>query len=631
MRQTRGRLVIERMAQECRDALVNPVAGDLSRQGEINALVLASTDQLLGGMQSRFRFPTAHRSFDDDQSGLDGRVPHRFLNGVGFERKCFRERGSSKRSPGPAYTVVELGTYASKNDFFDMALEVIRSVEGLLTARNLPVQWNAQGSGQEQALQFLNDFFGRTLAVKQRQQLVLQGVISVGPIDLFRILFWTPLLFDGLLGWLRQQGFQIAQQYRSVKVLPDGFHSFATEIFQVEPTFEHVIKGLVIPAAVIHLQELLRRILLLIEQGGHQHLQLAIGQAQTDETHDQFQRQAPRLEGRPLIGRGIDFGHHASVPPVEPKQLLRCGKRTRRAPANHLHAVVLVLHQIHKARESAIIDHHVPRRHQRRLLNGQRNLTHFAGRQAGINTEAIEQIVEHRYSALRIGRSGSPLVVFNFHSPELLVQFRTIGQSNQRAVMPKEPMSMPTLQGLGLSRRQDHRLVQLDESGVLELGARMGPSASRDRFKELARGQLIEKLMEMALDRFDGFLQHEEHDQGKGQLPLARKIFRSHSVASDERRIAETDPQRFDKLQEISRDGRKNGSHSQFKYTMYLQCTFKNENIFISFTNSTTVLPKGEGAATACSWNSWRQEFCSPTGENSPSPFGRGEEHPTKG
>jgi hypothetical protein len=180
-------------------------------------------------------------------------------------------------------------------------------------------------------------------------------------------------------------------------------------------------------------------------------------------------------------------------------------------------------------------------------------------------------------------------MVLNFHSSELLGQFSIIGQSNQRAVMPKEPMSMPTLQRLGHSRRQDYRLVQFDEGSVLELGARMGPSPSGDRFKELARGQLTEKFMEMPLDRFNGFLQYKEHDQGKGQLPLPCKIFRPHSVTSDEGSIAEPGAQSFDKFHQINGDGLKHGSHPQFKYTMYLRCTFKNENIFMASTNSTTV------------------------------------------
>jgi hypothetical protein len=72
-------------------------------------------------------------------------------------------------------------------------------------------------------------------------------------------------------------------------------------------------------------------------------------------------------------------------------------------------------------------------------------------------------------------------------------------------------------------------------------------------------------------------------------LPLAGKVFWPNSVTTNELGITQPGAQRFDKLHQMDRNGRNNGSHPQCKYTMYLHCTFKNEDIYMAFANSTTV------------------------------------------
>src|SRR5207247_5696784 len=100
------------------------------------------------------------------------------------------------------------------------------------------------------------------------------------------------------------------------------------------------------------------------------------------------------------------------------------------------------------------------------------------------------------------------------------------------------------------------------------------------------------------------------HDDRKSQLPRSGEILRAHSVASDELRIVQLVAQQFDKCREIGGNAFQNGSHPHFAYTVYLQCTSKNEIIFISTLNSTTVLPsplparssRGEGVTHSWQW-----------------------------
>src|SRR4249920_1839745 len=79
--------------------------------------------------------------------------------------------------------------------------------------------------------------------------------------------------------------------------------------------------------------------------------------------------------------------------------------------------------------------------------------------------------------------------------------------------------------------RQNIAAIQLDKRGVLKLGPRMRPRPGRDQFKQIVTGQLIEKLMQVSLDRLNGFLEHKEHDDRKSQLPIPSKIFGPQPMA----------------------------------------------------------------------------------------------------
>src|SRR5271157_2018320 len=69
--------------------------------------------------------------------------------------------GLQAEAPLPGPTVVEIGAWSPINDFSDMALEVARSVEGLFAPGDFPIGRNAQGSSQEQALEFLDHLLSR--------------------------------------------------------------------------------------------------------------------------------------------------------------------------------------------------------------------------------------------------------------------------------------------------------------------------------------------------------------------------------------------------------------------------------------------------------------------------------------
>ena len=103
------------------------------------------------------------------------------------------------------------------------------------------------------------------------------------------------------------------------------------------------------------------------------------------------------------------------------------------------------------------------------------------------HADAIEQIVKHRQARLRVSRSRGAAMIFDFHPSVFLRQFGAIGQTNQRTVMPEQPMPAPTFELIVLliNRWKHHLLVQFNEGGVLELGAGMRPSSRRDRLDGL--------------------------------------------------------------------------------------------------------------------------------------------------
>src|SRR5436309_13281656 len=135
-----------------------------------------------------------------------------------------------------------------------------------------------------------------------------------------------------------------------------------------------------------------------------------------------------------------------------------------------------------------------------------------------------------------------PQLLTAFYRTKLSHQFPTLRQAQQRTVYAQQPVTPPAAR-LGLllrsiDRGQHRRLVQFNKSRVFELGACVGKGSSRHRLKQLAARQLVQKLMQMALDRFDGLLQDKQHDDGKGQLPLSCEVFGSPAMARAELDIA---------------------------------------------------------------------------------------------
>src|SRR3990170_2463562 len=73
-------------------------------------------------------------------------------------------------------------------------------------------------------------------------------------------------------------------------------------------------------------------------------------------------------------------------------------------------------------------------------------------------------------------------------------------------------------------------LVEFNKSGVLELGTRMSPGTAGNGLKEFAVGQLVEKFMQVPLNRLHRLLQDKQHYHRKAQLPLSSKVLRPHSM-----------------------------------------------------------------------------------------------------
>src|SRR5664279_1859380 len=82
-----------------------------------------------------------------------------------------------------------------------------------------------------------------------------------------------------------------------------------------------------------------------------------------------------------------------------------------------------------------------------------------------------------------------------------------------------------------------------------------------ERFKEFSLGQLIEKLVQMALDGLDGLLQEKKHQQGESQLALTGKILRPDSMPNQEVGIAQLSAQGFDQGNEVLGNVMNNSLH----------------------------------------------------------------------
>src|ERR1019366_5633974 len=103
--------------------------------------------------------------------------------------------------------------------------------------------------------------------------------------------------------------------------------------------------------------------------------------------------------------------------------------------------------------------------------------------------------------------------------------------------------------------------IQFAEGAFFELSPSMSHRPTGGRFKELALGQLIEKLVQMALDGLDGLLQEKKHQQGESQLALTGKILRPDSMASQEVGIAQLSAQGFDQGDEVLGNVMNNSLH----------------------------------------------------------------------
>ena len=101
----------------------------------------------------------------------------------------------------------------------------------------------------------------------------------------------------------------------------------------------------------------------------------------------------------------------------------------------------------------------------------------------------------------------------------------------------------------------------------------MGHRAAGDRLKEVALGQLVQKLVQMALDRLDGLLQHKKHQSWEGQLTVAGKVLRSHSMASQEVRIAQLGSQSYNQGDEVMRNVMNSRLHPQVNGGTAEHCT----------------------------------------------------------
>ena len=75
--------------------------------------------------------------------------------------------------------------------------------------------------------------------------------------------------------------------------------------------------------------------------------------------------------------------------------------------------------------------------------------------------------------------------------------------------------------------------------------------------------QIVQKFVQVALNRFDRLLQHKKHQHWKSQLALAGEILRPHSMASQEVFIAQFAAQSFNECDEIIGNVMKNRLHPQ--------------------------------------------------------------------
>src|SRR5262249_36519371 len=146
--------------------------------------------------------------------------------------------------------------------------------------------------------------------------------------------------------------------------------------------------------------------------------------------------------------------------------------------------------------------------------------------QSAIQPNVVEQIIDHRQARFRKARASASVLIGSFFPTESPTQFLTIGQAHQRTVYPYQPVAAPASHGTFgmINRRHNALAVQLDKGARLQFGPRVRHRAASHWLKYFTVSQLIEKLMEMALNRFDGLLQDKKHQQRKSQLSFTGEI-----------------------------------------------------------------------------------------------------------
>ncbi len=108
-------------------------------------------------------------------------------------------------------------------------------------------------------------------------------------------------------------------------------------------------------------------------------------------------------------------------------------------------------------------------------------------------------------------------------------------------------------------------------------GAQFGSGVRQCAATELGRGpaaQLSKELLQVSLQRFETFLEQQEHEDGKGQHALPREIGRTATMPRAEARVGERVAKSFDELERTVLE-RNIVSHPQCTNTLCLLCTFK--------------------------------------------------------
>ncbi len=76
---------------------------------------------------------------------------------------------------------------------------------------------------------------------------------------------------------------------------------------------------------------------------------------------------------------------------------------------------------------------------------------------------------------------------------------------------------------------QDRALIEFEEGGGTQFQARLAPGGRRDRGG--VRCQRLKKIMQVQLNRPDGFLQEQRDDIHKGQTAAAGELFVTPAMA----------------------------------------------------------------------------------------------------